>query len=476
MGRETSCNLVLEDFMFPGPEDDENLQWNKTSRVQFEIIIENETPHMIDRSMNGTFVNGIRLSKDVFKQLCHGDVISILQLDLELFCYLDEGQMMNRNYPLRIITKCILGSIVGSGSYSVVRKGFTRSNFTPVAIKFIKKNQLLVGKEDSESSEVDILNKLRHPCIMSVLDTVDTTFELVIVMEYAEGGELEKQVKMDTIMGRLSEVTAKLQFYQICHTIAYLHSQNICHRDLKLANILLMKPNPEALLKVSDFGTSNMLSISNQLDSMVGTPLYMAPEVFVLSVAPQLRYTCKSDCWSLGVILYTLLSGNQPIVRHFLGQSVSSQIMSGMYQPMTGDRWVSVSRCAKDLVDKLLVVEPSDRLGTAEILHHAWFTEDIATCRRARNLMIGSQNSVGSITGGTTSYSRLGSRDESYSGHEARNEMCSDVYQNLRRNRSREELAGQWRESYLSSSDGKEDETELPTPGTPPCEETCQDG
>jgi len=467
VGREIICNFMLEDFMFPRPREDENLQCNKTSRVQFEILIENERPHIVDRSMNGTFVNGIRLSKDISKRLYHGDVISILQLDLEMFCYLDEAQMMNRNYPLRIITKYLVGNVVGSGSYSDVRKGFTRSDFTPVAMKFIKKNQLpswlcfLGGKEDSVRSEVDILQQLHHPCITSVLDTVDTTFELVIVMEYAEGGELEKQVKMDTIMGRLSEVTAKLQFYQICHTIAYLHSQNICHRDLKLANILLMEPNPEALLKVSDFGVSKVWSSSNQLASMVGTPLYMAPEVLVLSVAPHLSYTCKSDCWSLGVVLYILLSGDQPFVSQFMGQSVSSQIMTGMYQPMSGDRWGSVSRQAKDLVDRLLVVEPSNRLGAAQILQHPWFTEDINTCRRARNVMFGTQNSVGSSTGGTTTDSGLGSREESYSALEARKEMCSEeLSRKLSRDASKEKLAGQWRTSSLPKSDGEEEDME----------------
>merc|ERR1719500_489989 len=148
-------------------------------------------------------------------------------------------------------------------------------------------------------------------------------------MEYAEGGELERQVKIDSIMRRLSESTAKFQFYQICHTIAYLHSKQICHRDLKLANILLMEPGPLALLKVSDFGVSKVWSKTSVLESMVGTPAFMAPEVLALRDTPHSSYTCKSDCWSLGVVLYVLLSGNQPFASHFMGPSVQSQIITG---------------------------------------------------------------------------------------------------------------------------------------------------
>eukprot|EP00092_Neocalanus_flemingeri_P039015 GFUD01042471.1.p1 GENE.GFUD01042471.1~~GFUD01042471.1.p1 ORF type:complete len:687 (-),score=183.83 GFUD01042471.1:48-2108(-) len=444
VGREQYCKLVFEEFMFPGSE--ENLQCNKTSRVQFEVFIENSRPYIQDKSMNGTFVNGVKLNRDDSKRLNHGDVISILQVDLEMFCYLDEFQMMSRNYPLRIITKYLVGNIVGSGSYSVVRKGFTRNDFTPVAMKFIRKNQLPIWLTGSDNlmSEVDILQQLHHPCITKVLDVVETTFELVIVMEYAEGGELHRQVKMDTVMGRLSEETAKFQFYQICHTIAYLHSKNICHRDLKLANILLMEPNSRSLLKVSDFGVSKIWSASNMLESMVGTPAFMAPEVLALECAPHLSYTCKSDCWSLGVVLYLLLCGNQPFIREFFGQSVHMQIMSGDFNTMTGGIWDCVSPQAKDLVSKLLVVEPDDRLSAALILQHPWFTEDITTCRRARNKMFGTQDSVGgSVSSGASSGAVTS--DNTTGGDSGVGSKTG----------SKEELSGRWREP-LVPSDGEE--------------------
>jgi len=417
VGREQTCNLVLEEFMFDS--DDDDLQCNKTSRVQFEITSEADRPFITDRSMNGTFLNGEKLSQVLAKRLNHGDIISVLHDDFEMFCYLDEVQMMGRNYPLRIITKYLVGNIVGTGAYAVVRKGFTRNNFTPVALKVVKKNQLpnfygwMVGDDDAVKSEVNILKQLHHPCITKVLDVVETTFELVIVMEFAEGGELDRQVKNDFIMGRLCETTAKFQFYQICHTIAYLHSKQICHRDLKLANILLMEPDPLSLLKVCDFGVSKVWSATKVLKSFVGTPAFMAPEVLALRNAPHLSYNCKSDCWSLGVVLYVLLSGHQPFSHHLMGTSVQVQIMNGSYQDMTGSAWKNVSSVVKDLVMRLLSVNPEHRPSAPEILQHPWFIEDEATCSQARNKMFGTRDSeVGSVAS-TGADSGMGSKEGS---------------------------------------------------------------
>ena len=99
--------------------------------------------------------------------------------------------------------------------------------------------------------EVTILQDLQHPCITKVLEVVEDETMFVIGMEYAAGGELFDQVVADHDAYILSEETAKLQFFQVSHTIAYLHSKNVCHRDLKLENNLLMEPGPRNLIKVT---------------------------------------------------------------------------------------------------------------------------------------------------------------------------------------------------------------------------------
>ena len=132
----------------------------------------------------------------------------------------------------------------------------------PVALKFINKAKLKFTynmTDDDEAKmmiEVEILKKLQHPCVTEMIDFVNTREILAIVMEFAEGGELDKQVNYDRTMGRLSETVAKFQFYQICHTVAYLHSINICHRDLKLTNILMTEPHAKSLLKIREASTN----------------------------------------------------------------------------------------------------------------------------------------------------------------------------------------------------------------------------
>ena len=125
-----------------------------------------------------------------------------------------------------------------------------------------------------------------------------------IIVEYAAGGDLSGQFSKDNECGNLVEHHVKIQFYQIAHAVAFLHSKNVCHRDLKLENILLLESGPTCRIKVTDFGLSKKWSSTNILETFVGTPNYMAPEVIQGAGEPSrnmLPYSCKSDCWSLGV-------------------------------------------------------------------------------------------------------------------------------------------------------------------------------
>ena len=296
---------------------------------------------------------------------------------------------MRQQYPPSITTKYLVGKTLGEGSSAIVREGFDRSNFKQVAMKFIGKEKWpsKYSEPNDLSKEVDILLELEHPCITKVLDVVDDEKLFVIVMEYAAGGELFDQVIKDYESNTLTEIVAKFRFYQICHTIAYLHGKNVCHRDLKLENILLMKRHPNSLIKITDFGLSKHFSSVDVLETFVGTPVYMAPEVISLSSSRAFHsYSCKSDCWSLGVVLYMLLCGHQPF-RDNSNEALQEKIMARKYEPMKGMRWEGVSEAAKDMVEKLLVVNPGLRLGADEILQHKWFVMDREVCRKAADVM-----------------------------------------------------------------------------------------
>ena len=158
-----------------------------------------------------------------------------------------------------------------------------------------------------------------------------------------------------------------------------------------------MEKSPKSLVKITDFGLSKHFNSVDVLATFVGTPVYMAPEVISLSSSKEVHeYTCKSDCWSLGVVLYMLLSGHQPF-RDNSNQMLQEKIVAGKYEPMTGPRWHGVSDDAKDLVVKLLVVDPDLRLGAEDVLHHKWFVMDREVVRQAEEVMgiVGSEADSG---------------------------------------------------------------------------------
>ena len=367
--------------MFP---QDSKFSVDQISRTHLIVARRKEITFVVNKSGNGTFVNGDKLGVGEQRLIRNGDRVSILSQEMELFWYIDRNaMMMDTTYPVKIVSKYIVGNVVGEGVFGTVRKAYSKDNLKPVALKFINKKRLKfqfqMRDEDLRSitNEVKILQKIDHPCVTDIIEAVHIPDMMVIVMDFVEGGELEKFIELERLMGRLSEPVAKFQFYQICHTVAYLHSINICHRDLKLSNILMSQQTPECLLKVSDFGISKIWTDTNLLRTKVGTPKYWAPEVNCLQNYGD--YTSKADCWSLGIILYRLLCGKEP---HDFGGKTD------------GPEWEKISDKAKDLVSRLLVVDPSQRLEAAEILHHPWFISDPLTCNRSRNMMFQTEDSL----------------------------------------------------------------------------------
>ena len=207
-GREASCSLVLEDWMFQG---DTTYHVDQTSRLHFEIFRQDKKTFIVSKSSNGTFVQGKKLTKDIPKVLEHGDTVGVLCRDIELFWYLEEETMIYTNhFPVKIVTKYLVGNEVGRGTFGVVRKGFLRSNFQPVALKFLPKSAIQYLNSEL-STEVEILKELVHPGVTGLKEAVDDAHNYIIVMEFAEGGELGRQVLLDQTLGQLSERTAKIQ-------------------------------------------------------------------------------------------------------------------------------------------------------------------------------------------------------------------------------------------------------------------------
>ncbi|KAE9606867.1 putative protein kinase CAMK-OST1L family [Lupinus albus] len=190
---------------------------------------------------------------------------------------------------------------IGYGNFAVTKLAKDNKTGDLVAIKFI-----LRGEKIDKNVQREMINhqSLSHPNIIRFKEVFLTPTHLALVLEYAAGGELFDRICNN---GPFTEYMARFFFQQLISGVGYCHSMQICHRDLKMENILL-DGNPVPLLKICDFGFSKSNLLHSRPKSTVGTPTYVAPEVFLRQ-----EYDGKAaDVWSCGVILYTMLVGAYP--------------------------------------------------------------------------------------------------------------------------------------------------------------------
>lgn len=222
-------------------------------------------------------------------------------------------------------------------------------------------------------NEIAILKKLDHPHIVRPLETYYYKHQIFIVMEHCSGGDLYSR-------DPYTEEEAARIISSILSAVAYLHSNNVAHRDLKYENILFVNASPQAEIKLIDFGLSKVYGSEKRHQTLtegVGTIYTMAPEVLKGS------YTKQADVWSVGVIAYMLLSSQMP----FYGrkrQHIVEQILGGKYD-FRGRRWRKIGTPAKDFVRDLLVVDPDERLDAERAQSCVWLNKRFsATVRNPR--------------------------------------------------------------------------------------------
>ncbi|KAI8086585.1 kinase-like domain-containing protein [Halteromyces radiatus] len=252
-----------------------------------------------------------------------------------------------------------LGKTIGRGASGRVKLGINKYTGEKVAIKMIARSHLSSSSTTAKSvqRELAILQLLHHPHLVELKQVLQDTSYVYFVMEYLQGGELFHVLAEK---GKLKENDAKSLFYQMVSALAWCHAHHICHRDLKPENILLDKTRK--LIKIADFGMSTM---NTSLKTSCGSPHYASPEIVK---GKSYDGTC-ADVWSLGVILFALLSGHLPFDDEHMGRLLG-KIKSGKSRPLP----TSVSNDAKHLVKKMLVVDPSKRIkaNMNEILGHPW--------------------------------------------------------------------------------------------------------
>lgn len=211
--------------------------------------------------------------------------------------------------------------------------------------------------EEKVQREINILHLCTHPHIIRLYEVIDTPTDIFMVIEYVSGGELFDYI---VSKGRLSADEARNFFHQIISGVEYCHFQKIVHRDLKPENLLL---DANLNIKIADFGLSNLMRDGDFLRTSCGSPNYAAPEV----ISGHLYAGPEVDVWSCGVILYALLCGSLPFDDESI-PNLFKKIKSGMYSLPT-----HLSQLAKNLIPRMLEVDPMKRISIAEIRLHPWF-------------------------------------------------------------------------------------------------------
>jgi calcium-dependent protein kinase len=232
-------------------------------------------------------------------------------------------------------------------------------------LKFIAKiyNTSIIDENEMKSfmNEAQMLQDADHPNIIKVVDIYRYENTAAIVTEHCKGGNLLDRIQEEN---QLSENLVASYIKQIASALAYLHSRKIVHRDLRPDVCAFLSKDPDSCLKIVDFRYCKQFETNLRISERVGSPYYMAPDV-VIGI-----YDSKCDMWSLGAIMYYLLSGRPP----FIDKCEAGILRSVLYTEVTydGKVWKKVSAGAKDLITKMLVKNPNERISARDLLKDPW--------------------------------------------------------------------------------------------------------
>ena len=259
--------------------------------------------------------------------------------------------------------------VIGKGKFGVVNLGIHKKTGQQVAIKILNKENIkTIEDKELVRIEIGILKLCHHSNIVRLLDHLENNDYIYIITEYIEGGTLGQYFKKKKF--NFSERQATNIMSQIANGVKYLQQYGIVHRDLKPDNIMITQQNDYGVIKIMDFGLSKIVSPNERMVDGYGTLSYVAPEVLLRT-----PYNNEVDIWSLGVILFYMLSGKLPF-RGRKEQEVAEKIV---YDPLEFDEddWETRSQRVQDLISCCLEKKKENRITIDEFINHPWFKKNM---------------------------------------------------------------------------------------------------
>ena len=302
-----------------------------------------------------------------------------------------ENNNINFHFPIIMVASSLMKDIrdiykfkekpLGGGNFGTVRKAYRREEKSKrkyYAIKSISKKNLNEKNFEELVKEVDIISSLDHPNIIKFYETYHDKYYFHLVMELCKGKDSFNQI---VIIEKCEEKKVVSLITKVLLAIAHCHSRGITHRDLKPENILFENDQPDAEIKIIDFGLSSKYAKDERMHSVLGTPYYVAPEVL------KGNYNEKCDVWSIGAMTYLLLCGQYP----FNGNSdkeIFDNILNSNIN-FNSPKWNKISNNAKSFVKLCLEKNPDKRPSAIKALDHPWFANVLNETHRVENLRAG---------------------------------------------------------------------------------------